>query len=162
MTDPTAYDPQRRRKHRKTSTSASKPAATTSTTTVRKQAAAAATVIAAAKQESNPVASAASTVSDLITGGFATFYQQFGGYGACGQIHPDLDFIVALALARYGTGSNNAPDCGRKVRITNTANGKTVDATVADACPGCRNYNSLDLSIATFDAIADQATGVVP
>ncbi|KAL8293488.1 hypothetical protein RQP46_000189 [Phenoliferia psychrophenolica] len=99
---------------------------------------------------------------DLITGGFATYYNQEGGYGACGKIHSDDDFIVAIQLARYGTGSNNAPDCGRKVSITNPANGKSVTATVADACPGCKNYNSLDLSIATFNALADPAIGTMP
>jgi hypothetical protein len=57
---------------------------------------------------------------------------QGGAYGACGVIHPDSDPIVALELSRYGTGSNNAPDCGRKVLVTNSANGKSVTATVAD------------------------------
>jgi rare lipoprotein A (peptidoglycan hydrolase) len=70
--------------------------------------------------------------------------------------------VVALALARYGTGSNNAPDCGRKVVVTNDKNGKSVTATVADACPGCKNYNSLDLSVGAFNAIATEAEGVVP
>ena len=153
---------QRRRKNRKITTS--KPKATAAV--AHKQATDAPTVIAAAVQASPSSTSAvnnvASIVSDLITGGFATFFNQEGGIGACGQAHQDSDFIVALALARYGTGSNNAPDCGRKLTITNTANGKTVQATVADACPGCRNFNSLDLSVATFNAIADPATGVVP
>lgn len=60
--------------------------------------------------------------------------------------------------------------------ITNNANGKTVSATVADACPGpsppspcantdghpgCSNFNSIDLSVAAFNAIADPATGVI-
>ena len=140
---------QRRRKHRKTSKSTHKPAATSAATSARKAAASAATVIAAAKQD--PVSAATSAVSDLVTGGFATFFYQMGGYGACGKVNPDSAYIVALALARYGTASNNAPDCGRKLRITNTDNGRSVEAVVADACPGCRNYNSLDLSVATFD-----------
>ncbi|SCV72460.1 BQ2448_3997 [Microbotryum intermedium] len=96
-----------------------------------------------------------------ITGGKGTFFYQYGAYGACGKIHADSDPIVALALARYGTGSNNAPDCGRKVQVVNAANGKSVIATVADACPGCANYNSLDLSTGAFDQIAEQATGVI-
>lgn len=117
--------------------------------------------------------------SEVFTGGRGTFYceffrcspsakrtradlflplsrlvDQYGAYGACGQIHADSDPIVALAIARelpfspsvdereltlplphrkgYGTGSNNAPDCGRKVVVTNVANGKSVTATVAD------------------------------
>jgi len=39
----------------------------------------------------------------------------------------------------------NSGWCGRKVVVTNTANGKTMSATVADTCPGC-SYGSLDLS----------------
>lgn len=65
-----------------------------------------------------------------------------GAYGACGRISQDSEKVVALAIARvrslplsfhsgrtdtlftqYGTGSNNAPDCGRQVSITNKANG---------------------------------------
>ncbi|SCZ92399.1 BZ3500_MvSof-1268-A1-R1_Chr5-2g07831 [Microbotryum saponariae] len=95
------------------------------------------------------------------TGGKGTFFYQYGAHGACGKIHADSDPIVALALARYGTGSNDAPDCGRKVQVVNVANGKSVVATVADACPGCANYNSLDLSTGAFDQIAEQATGVI-
>ncbi|KDE08620.1 hypothetical protein MVLG_01082 [Microbotryum lychnidis-dioicae p1A1 Lamole] len=99
--------------------------------------------------------------STYTTGGKGTFFYQYGAYGACGKIHADSEPIVALALARYGTGSNDAPDCGRKVQVVNVANGKSVVATVADACPGCANYNSLDLSTGAFDQIAEQATGVI-
>ncbi|CEQ39171.1 SPOSA6832_00659, partial [Sporobolomyces salmonicolor] len=133
-------------------------------------------------QAAATTSSSSSSDGSWITGGYATFYYQYGAYGACGkvdplplallstpsshyfasQIYPDSSPIVALAIARYGTGSNNAPDCGRQVEIKNDDNGKTVVATVADACPGCANYNSLDLSTGAFDQIADEATGVVP
>lgn len=99
--------------------------------------------------------------SEEFTGGKATFFYQGGAYGACGIIHQDSDKIVALEMSRYGGGSNNAPDCGRQVEVTNVANGKSVIATVADACPGCANFNSLDLSVGAFDAIGEQATGVL-
>ena len=48
--------------------------------------------------------------------------------------------------------------------MTNTQNGKSVVATVADQCPGCQgNPNSLDLSVAAFEAIAGSLdVGVVP
>ena len=47
--------------------------------------------------------------------------------------------------------------------MTNTQNGKSVVATVADQCPGCQgNPNSLDLSQGAFDQIADESEGVVP
>ncbi|KZV72796.1 hypothetical protein PENSPDRAFT_683372 [Peniophora sp. CONT] len=93
-----------------------------------------------------------------ITGGEATFYFQGGVAGACGKVFPDSALIVAEQAGRF-----KASDCGRKVRITNTQNGKTVTATVEDKCPGCQgNPNSLDLSKAAFDAIASEAQGVVP
>ncbi|GAA6009814.1 hypothetical protein JCM11491_000824 [Sporobolomyces phaffii] len=112
-----------------------------------------------------PIVSASVSVGtgsgDWITGGKATFFYQMGGYGACGKIHQDNDFGVALQIDRYGTSSNSNPDCGKTVLIKNNANGKTVEAQVWDACPGCANYNSLDLSVGAFDAIGDQATGVL-
>ncbi|GAA6030094.1 hypothetical protein JCM8097_009252 [Rhodosporidiobolus ruineniae] len=137
-----------------------KPVTTTTTTT----SAFTTTPAAPASSSAAPAASSSSASSsngDWITGGKATFFYQMGAYGACGKIHADSDKIVALAIARYGSGSNNAPDCGRQVEIKNDATGATVTATVADACPGCANYNSLDLSVGAFDAIADQAQGVV-
>lgn len=41
-------------------------------------------------------------------------------------------------------------------------NGNTVTATVADACPGCVSEYSLDLSVATFEALGSLDTGVLP
>jgi len=68
---------------------------------------------------------------------------------------------VAEQFERYDGSTPRGADCGRKVEIINVANGKSVQATVADRCPGCKNINSLDLSQAAFDAIGDEATGVL-
>jgi hypothetical protein len=103
-----------------------------------------------------------------------------GNAGACGTTHQDSDRILALQTEMYGSGQ----DCGRTVTITNTSNGKSVTATVADEsvlplsvrfpcaisdvastlcrCPGCSSSASLDLSTGTFDAIASEDTGEVP
>jgi len=51
--------------------------------------------------------------------------------------------------------------CGKKVQVTNVANGKSVVVTIADACPTCDNSNSIDLSQGAFDTIADAATGLI-
>ena len=48
------------------------------------------------------------------------------------------------------------------MRVTNTQNGESVVATIADACPACANPSSLDLSIAAFETIADLSQGIVP
>ena len=47
------------------------------------------------------------------------------------------------------------------MQITNTQNGESVTATIADECPTC-NDQSLDLSVGSFDAIATQNQGEVP
>ncbi|KAM0787957.1 hypothetical protein ACM66B_006161 [Microbotryomycetes sp. NB124-2] len=89
--------------------------------------------------------------------GKATFYYQMGAAGSCGTANPDSAFIVAMNAPQ----ANSNQHCGQTVKITNTANGKSVDATVADLCPGC-GWGDLDLSVAAFDAIGAQETGVLP
>ena len=63
---------------------------------------------------------------------------------------------------RYGDLSEQSANCGRKITLTNTNNGKSVTVTVADACPTCGNQNDLDLSYAAFLQIATEAEGQVP
>ncbi|CCO27986.1 hypothetical protein BN14_01977 [Rhizoctonia solani AG-1 IB] len=99
---------------------------------------------------------------DLIKGGFATFFYQGGNAGACGNYNPDDKPLVALDYRRYGPLNQKSSDCGREVRITNTNNGKSVTAIVADACPSCTNGNCLDLSTGAFDQIASRDAGMVP
>ncbi|KZV64757.1 carbohydrate-binding module family 5 protein, partial [Peniophora sp. CONT] len=87
-----------------------------------------------------------------------TYYNQFGGYGACGNINPDSAIIIALQAARY-----DASLCGKTLSITNVNKGITIQAVVADMCPGCRNSESLDLSIGAWEAIGqstEDGTGV--
>jgi rare lipoprotein A (peptidoglycan hydrolase) len=62
----------------------------------------------------------------------------------------------------YGDTGKQSQFCGRQIEIHNTNNGKSVVATVADACPTCNNQNSLDLSVGAFEQIATQAEGLVP
>jgi len=97
-----------------------------------------------------------------VTGGVATYFFQNGVAGACGRVHGDYDMICAMDARRYGDTGVRSPLCGRTVRITNTRNGKSVTAYVADACPTCENSNSIDLSMGAFQSIADPAEGVVP
>ena len=51
--------------------------------------------------------------------------------------------------------------CGKQVKVTNTKNKKTVTATIADECPGCKNAQSIDLSQGAFDKIGTEAEGVL-
>jgi hypothetical protein len=97
-----------------------------------------------------------------ITGGFATFYEQEGKAGACGDMHSDDDFIAALDFRRYGNVDQKSDTCGKRVHIVNNNNGKSVDVVVADACPTCENENCIDLSHAAFNSIATPEEGMVP
>jgi len=106
----------------------------------------------------NPVGDA----SGLITGGFATFYEQGGVAGACGDFHSDSDFVAALDFRRYGDVDAQSPECGKTIHITNDNNGKSVDVLVVDACPTCVNENCIDLSPAAFNTIAEPVEGMVP
>merc|ERR1711939_449780 len=74
---------------------------------------------------------------------------------------------VASPVARSNSGQAtffypNGDHCGKTVKVTNTANGKSVVATVADMCPSCASSGSLDLSTGAFDVIGAQDTGVLP
>lgn len=90
--------------------------------------------------------------------GQATFFYQNGNPGACGNYNDDSTKLVALDSRMYGNGEY----CGKTVKITNTDNGQSVTAVVADECPTCASAGSLDLSTGAFDAIGNQDTGVLP
>ncbi|KAL9045956.1 MAG: hypothetical protein Q9214_001096, partial [Letrouitia sp. 1 TL-2023] len=96
--------------------------------------------LAAATGLASPVAQAADDVQQAAAHhGEATYYNQEGGIGSCGQRHQDSDKIVALP-AHLQTGQP-PKYCGRKIKIKNTSGpgkGKTVTAKVADTCPGCQ------------------------
>lgn len=47
------------------------------------------------------------------------------------------------------------------MQITNTRNQKTVNAYVADQCPTCETSDSLDMSVAAFDAIGEERDGKI-
>ncbi|KAF9454541.1 hypothetical protein P691DRAFT_692150 [Macrolepiota fuliginosa MF-IS2] len=114
---------------------------------------------------SNNVVSAklgAASNSDVQTGGFATFFYQNGNAGACGTVHKDGDLVAAIDADRYGNTGAKSSLCGKRVEITNTNNHKSVTVTIADACPTCKNRNSIDLSTGAFLRIATEEEGMVP
>jgi rare lipoprotein A (peptidoglycan hydrolase) len=51
--------------------------------------------------------------------------------------------------------------CGQQLQVTNTATGASVVVIVADECPTCNNAQSLDLSKAAFEALADLSVGMI-
>ncbi|KAG6845329.1 hypothetical protein H0H87_010786 [Tephrocybe sp. NHM501043] len=99
--------------------------------------------------------------ADTNSGGFATYFYQNGVAGACGTVHKDSDFIAAMDKDRYGNLNVKSALCGKQVKITNPANKKSVTVTIADACPTCKNSNSIDLSEGAFKQIATLEQGMV-
>ncbi|KAG7092523.1 hypothetical protein E1B28_008873 [Marasmius oreades] len=98
---------------------------------------------------------------DIQSGGFATWFTQDNNPGACGTVHSDNDLIAAMSTERYGDTGKTSDLCGKQVSITNASNGKSVVVTVTDACPGCKNGNSIDLSLAAFQALDDLGVGLI-
>ncbi|KAJ3999133.1 hypothetical protein F5050DRAFT_1739769 [Lentinula boryana] len=116
------------------------------------------TTTSSSSAQATPTSVDASTgSSEVFTGGHATFFYQNGNAGACGQVHSDSDFIVALDQTRYGNSGETSQYCGKTVSITGL--GKTVQATVADDCPTCDNQNSLDMSVGLFQSFTDTSVG---
>ncbi|KAG2078250.1 barwin-like endoglucanase [Suillus decipiens] len=106
--------------------------------------------------------STGSSDSSLNYGGFGTYFYQNGVAGACGTVHSDSDFICAMDQSRYGNSGGVSSLCGKQVRITNQDNGNTITVTVADDCPTCQNANSIDLSVAAFQALDSLSVGDIP
>jgi expansin (peptidoglycan-binding protein) len=78
--------------------------------------------------------------------------------GACGEYEADDADIVALNAPQYGSLSSVSDWCGKKIKITH--DGKSVTATINDACPECGS-GSLDLTPTLFSKLGDQDTGVL-
>ena len=64
--------------------------------------------------------------------------------------------------SRYGNLAQHSALCGKKIKVTNVNNGKSVTVVIADACVTCPNANSMDLSIGAFQAIGNLNEGLVP
>jgi expansin (peptidoglycan-binding protein) len=91
--------------------------------------------------------------------GIATWFNpatQGGSTGACGPQEGDDSMIVALNAPQYGNMDKKSSWCGKKVAIT--YKGKTVQATINDACPECAS-GSLDLTPAVFNQLGDPNIG---
>lgn len=118
--------------------------------------------VSASSPVSTPSPTSSPSDGNVIKGtGHGTFYYQNGNAGACDQYHSDSDKIVALDSQLYGNTGEKSQYCGKSIQITNKANGKSVHAVVADACPTCDSKYSVDMSVGAFTEIADEATGEI-
>ncbi|KAK0488499.1 riboflavine-aldehyde-forming enzyme [Armillaria novae-zelandiae] len=84
--------------------------------------------------------------------GDATWYTPNGGFGACGTPLQNSDHIVALSSGQYAGGTH----CGKHIGVN--YNGKFIDATIGDLCPGC-GPNGIDLSSSAFQVLAPLGVG---
>lgn len=73
-------------------------------------------------------------------------------------MHLDTTPLVAIDAAMY----DNGKWCGKTVAITRTSTGKTINALVADECPGCASSGSLDLSTGAYDQLGTEEEGTFP
>jgi len=81
--------------------------------------------------------------------GDATFYDQKGNKGSCGQLHSDSDYVIALHPAM-----DPQAHCGKTVKITNVNDRtKTATAVCADTCPTCTGPTHIDLAHALFNSV---------
>ncbi|KAF9053738.1 hypothetical protein BDZ89DRAFT_1107375 [Hymenopellis radicata] len=94
--------------------------------------------------------------------GTATFFYQNGVAGACGTVHSDDDYVVAIPYSLWGSGDYLSSNCGKTVTLVNDNTGSSVTATVADLCPTCVGTYSIDLSKGAFLALAQESDGVFP
>lgn len=85
--------------------------------------------------------------------GSATYYNvQTGNAGACGSYLSSSDYVVALAQPLWGNLNVKSPLCGHTITIS--ANGKSTQATIMDACPtggGNCGGPDLDMSQSLFE-----------
>ncbi|KPV71997.1 uncharacterized protein RHOBADRAFT_47178 [Rhodotorula graminis WP1] len=87
--------------------------------------------------------------------GKATFYQQRGVAGNCGKVNAESALICALQTKLYADGKN----CGRKIRLTRSDNGESVEVEVADQCPSCVEEGYVDLSEGAYDKLGTRDEG---
>ncbi|KAF7326989.1 hypothetical protein MSAN_02492700 [Mycena sanguinolenta] len=79
--------------------------------------------------------------------GIATYYDPNGGFGACGSILQNTDYIVALGPNDWNAGAH----CGQTVTVQ--YNGKSVSVVVQDLCPGCQGDHGIDLTEPAMNTI---------
>ncbi|GAA5853428.1 hypothetical protein JCM8547_002453 [Rhodosporidiobolus lusitaniae] len=103
-------------------------------------------------------ASASSTAVQPTYNGTALWFYETGATGACLEVNTDDDLIVGLSDVFWPNTGVISEYCGKKVLLTNTDNGKTVTATVADASG--KEYTTL--TRAAFLQLSPLSVGMIP
>ncbi|PPJ54636.1 hypothetical protein CBER1_07656 [Cercospora berteroae] len=105
------------------------------------------------------IASAITLGAAMAITGDLTYYET--GLGACGKTSYEGDYVCAIGHGMYeaatiGGNPNNNPYCGKQIRATLPATGKTVTVTVVDSCGGCAD-NALDFAGGAWNDITNGA-----
>ncbi|KAF7343611.1 hypothetical protein MSAN_01981600 [Mycena sanguinolenta] len=82
-----------------------------------------------------------------LLGHVARYYYPDGGFGACGKVLQNSDFIVALGPDTWDDGAH----CGQTIDVQ--YQGNTVQVAVEDFCPGCPGADGIDLSVGAIAAL---------
>ncbi|KAJ3554780.1 hypothetical protein NM688_g2926 [Phlebia brevispora] len=83
-----------------------------------------------------------------------TWFEE-GGYGACGYMNSNSDFVVAINEDQWDNGAH----CGEFITIS--YDGRSTTAEIVDLCPGCPD-DGLDLTEGLFTYLAgDLSIGVI-
>jgi len=102
------------------------------------------------------------TSSSVTFAGPATWFNV--GLGACGNWNTNDELVLAVSQTLFGGYPGTTPEnmwwgnpiCGKKVKVS--YGGKSVVATIVDACVGCETWH-VDLSPAAFSVLAPQSVG---
>ncbi|KAG6808308.1 hypothetical protein H0H92_004574 [Tricholoma furcatifolium] len=93
-----------------------------------------------------------------------TFYNVGADLGACGQMHYNNEYVVALAKGIFDTypgadpsNPNNNPICNKTLLAT--YKGKGVVVQVVDRCAGCEEEYNTDFSPTAFKVLAPESVG---
>ena len=71
------------------------------------------------------------------TTGQITYYDASAGISACGANNGGK-LVAALSQSVF-----SASKCGKSIKVTNSANGKSVTVKVGDKCAGCVRFSPL-------------------
>ncbi|CAO3653857.1 unnamed protein product [Mucor fragilis] len=152
------------KKNGKTTTSTKKSTKTT-TTTKKSTKTATPTRSTTTKKSTNTTLTTKKAAQTSSSGGKysgeGTYYDV--GLGSCGQTNSNSEMVAALNAPQMKNGANpnNNSQCGKSIRVTNPANGKSVTVKLVDTCPPCAS-GDVDLSPKAFAAIADMDLGRIP
>lgn len=95
------------------------------------------TTTSAVKTTTNVAVAAAAAAAPTSPAGSGTTYLGDGtwfdlGLGSCGQTNTDTELVAALNAPQMNNGANpnTNPMCGKQIKVTNPANGKSVTVKI--------------------------------